>query len=89
MKTAMSSIYNRQPVEYIRAIDGSFFIRKASGQCYGDIIGQVEVNEQIGYMTFKLYESGKKPAELTLYKPYKDRPKHLNHFLADGGYELI
>ena len=88
MKTAMSSRYNRQSVEFIKVLD-SFFIRKVDGPCHGDVIGQVNVNESIGYMTLKLHEAGKARAELTLYKPYKDRPKRINHFLTNNGYVLV
>ena len=88
MKTTMPSRYNRQPVEFIKILD-SFFIRKAAGPCRGDVIGQVEVNSEIGYMTVKLHEHGHKPAELTLYKPYKDRPKRINWFLVNNGYVLV
>ncbi len=88
MKTTMPSRYNRQPVEFIKILD-SFFVRKAAGACYGDVIGQVEVNHEIGFMTVKLHEHGHKPAELTLYKPYKDRPKRVDQFLAANGYVLV
>ena len=88
MKTTMPSRYNRQPVEFIKILD-SVFIAKADGPCRGDVIGDVTVNAEIGYMTVKLHEHGRKPAELTLYKPYRDRPKRVNHFLADNGYVLV
>ncbi len=86
MKT--STIYNRQSVEFIKILD-SFFVRKVNGPCHGDVIGHVEVNSEIGYFTVKLYESGKAKAELTLYKPYKDRPTRIDHFLANNGYVLV
>ena len=89
MKTTMSSMYNRQSVQFNRGIYDSVFIAKADGSCFGDIIGQVEVNSEIGYMTVKLHESGKAKAELTLYKPYKKRTARINHFLADNGYVLV
>jgi len=84
----MSSIYNRQKVQFTKAIDGSFFITKASGPCFGDDIGHVAINEDIGYMTVRLHEDGKPSAEITLYKPYRDRPARINHFLANSGYVL-
>ena len=88
MLTSMSSMYNRQKVTFKRGINDSVFIMKAAGQCYGDVIGQVEVNSEIGYMTVKLHESGKAKAELTLYKPYKDRPARIDNFLTNNGYVL-
>ena len=84
----MASIYNRQKVQFKKILD-TVFIAKVDGQCHGDVIGNVTVNAEIGYMTVKLHEHGRKPAELTLYKPYRDRPKRVNHFLADNGYELV
>jgi hypothetical protein len=42
MKTTMSSMYNRQKVQFKRGINDSVFIMKADGECYGDIIGQDE-----------------------------------------------
>lgn len=88
MKTAMSSMYNRQKVQFKRGIYDSVFIAKADGECFGDVIGDVTVNSEIGYMTVRLYESGKAKAELTLYKPYKDRPARIDHFLTNNGYVL-
>ena len=88
MKTTMPSRYNRQKVQFKRVLD-SVFIMKADGACFGDVIGDAAVNHDIGYFTVKLYESGRQKAELTLYKPYKDRPKRVNHFLADNGYVLV
>ena len=89
MKMKTSTIYNKQNVQFKRGINDSVFIAKADGACYGDIIGQVTVNHEIGYMTVKLHEHGKAKTELTLYKPYKDRPARINHFLANNGYVLV
>ena len=85
MKTA--TVYNKQNVQFKKILD-TVFIAKADGECFGDIVGQVITNNAIGYMTVRLFECGKAKAEVTLYKPYKDRPKHINHFLAANGYVL-
>jgi len=84
----MPSRYNRQKVQFKKILD-TVFIAKVDGNCHGDVIGDVTVNHDIGYFTVRLFEHGRKPAELTLYKPYKDRPKRVNWFMADNGYELI
>ena len=89
MKTAMSSMYNRQKVQFKRGINDSVFIMKADGECFGDAIGDVTVNHEIGYFTVRLFEHGKAKAEMTLYKPYKDRPKRVDQFLAANGYVLV
>jgi hypothetical protein len=88
MKMKTSTTYNRQSVKFDRVLD-SIFIRKATGECYGDVIGHVEVNAEIGFMTIKLHEHGKAKAEMTLYKPYKDRPKRVDQFLTANGYVLV
>ena len=84
----MASIYNRQKVQFTKAIDGSHFIAKVDGACHGDVIGHVTVNEEIGYMTVRLHEDGKERTEMTLYKPYEQRSARINHFLAKHGYVL-
>lgn len=89
MKTTMPSRYNRQSVEFVRGINDSFFVRKVNGPCHGDVIGNVTVNHEIGYFTVRLFEHGKERAELTLYRPYKDRPKRVDQFLANNGYILV
>lgn len=87
MKT---SIYNKQAVSFVRAVIGdNAYIRKAAGECFGDVIGTVEVNTEIGFMTVKLHEHGRPKAEITLYKPYKDRPTRINKFFAANGYVLV